>query len=65
MHRQIHRLSFDKKRTSLKTARSIVSCISCRGNMFTEPLPSNDSRDRHTDGWEGFMKYAIEMGLGP
>jgi hypothetical protein len=30
--------------------------------VFTEPLPSNDRRD--TDTWEGFMKYAIEMGLG-
>jgi hypothetical protein len=31
---------------------------------FTEPLRSNNRRDRHTDKWEGFMKYAVEMGSG-
>jgi hypothetical protein len=34
----------------------------------TEPLPINDRRDKHTDtqidGWQGFMKYAAEMGSG-
>jgi hypothetical protein len=24
-------------------------CICCRGNVFTEPLPCNDRRDKHTD----------------
>jgi hypothetical protein len=33
-----------------------------RGLHFTEPLPSNDRRDTHTDLWEGFMKYAVDMG---
>jgi hypothetical protein len=30
----------------------------------TGPLPSNRRRDthRHTDRWEGFMKYTNEMG---
>jgi hypothetical protein len=31
--------------------------------MFTKPLPRNDERGytyRHTDLWEGFMKYAVE-----
>jgi hypothetical protein len=40
---------------------------SLRGNVFMEPLPSNDSRGctcRHTDWWEEFMKSAIEMGSG-
>jgi hypothetical protein len=34
--------------------------------VFAEPLPSNDRRDKHThtDWWEGFMKYAAEMGSG-
>jgi hypothetical protein len=38
---------------------------SCRGNIFTEPLPSND-RGLHiyTDWWEGFMKYAVKMASG-
>jgi hypothetical protein len=38
----------------------------CRGNVFSEPLPSNNSgcTCRHTDWWEGFMKYAIGMGSG-
>jgi hypothetical protein len=32
--------------------------------MFTEPLPSNDRgiHMRHTDQWEGFMKYAMGSG---
>jgi hypothetical protein len=30
--------------------------------VFTEPLPSKDRGDTHTDKWEGFMKYAVEMG---
>jgi hypothetical protein len=37
-------------------------CIRCRCNVFTKPLPSNDKGD--TDKWEGFMKYAVEMGSG-
>jgi hypothetical protein len=43
---------------------STVACIRCHGNVFTEPLPSNDRgyKYRHTDWWEGFMKYANEMG---
>jgi hypothetical protein len=34
-----------------------------RGNV-NKPLPSNDRRDirSHTDGWERFMKYVVEMG---
>jgi hypothetical protein len=36
--------------------------------VFTEPLPSSDRGDTNTDtqadGWEGFMKYAVEMGSG-
>jgi hypothetical protein len=34
-----------------------------RGIQFTEPLPKND-RETHIDidRWEGFMKYAFEMG---
>jgi hypothetical protein len=34
--------------------------------VFTEPLPSNERRDTHTDTdcWEGFMKYAFEVGVG-
>jgi hypothetical protein len=28
---------------------SIVACIPCRGNAFTEPLPSNDRRDTNTN----------------
>jgi hypothetical protein len=40
-------------------------CICCRGNVFTEPLPSND-RGIHIQAywWKGFMKYAEEMGSG-
>jgi hypothetical protein len=36
------------------------------GIHFTELLPINDKRDTHpdTDWWEGFMKYAFELGSG-
>jgi hypothetical protein len=37
-------------------------CIRCCCNVLTEQLPSNDRG--HTDWWEGFMKYAVEMGSG-
>jgi hypothetical protein len=32
--------------------------------IFTKPLPSNDSvyTYKHADWWEGFIKYAVEMG---
>jgi hypothetical protein len=34
--------------------------------FFTKPLPSNEKRNKciDTDWWEGFMKYAVEMGSG-
>jgi hypothetical protein len=40
--------------------------LRCSGNMFTEPLPNNDRGDthKHTDLWERFVKYAVEMGSG-
>jgi hypothetical protein len=36
------------------------------GIHFTEPLPSNDRRDTHTDTQtdDRFMKYDAEMGRG-
>jgi hypothetical protein len=45
---------------------SNIACIRCRGIVFTEPLPSNDSGDPHTNThWrEGFMKCTLEMGSG-
>jgi hypothetical protein len=45
---------------------SFCMCIRCRGNVFTEPLPSNDRgyTCRHTDWWEVFMKYAVEIDSG-
>jgi hypothetical protein len=41
-------------------------CLTIKGGThFTYPLPGKHSYTyRHTDGWEGFMKYAIEMGPG-
>jgi hypothetical protein len=32
--------------------------------VYTEPLPSNGRGNTDTDYWEGFMKYAVEMGSG-
>jgi hypothetical protein len=40
-------------------------CIRCRGNVFLPKLFLARKRGytyRHTDWWEGFMKYAVEMG---
>jgi hypothetical protein len=46
-------LLFHTTRTSYKTARPTILllfvCIRCRGNVFTEPLPSNDTGATHTD----------------
>jgi hypothetical protein len=36
--------------------------------VFTKPLPSNDKGEytyKHADRWEGFMKYADELGTIP
>jgi hypothetical protein len=30
--------------------------------MFTKPLPGNGRGHKHADLWEGFMKYAVEVG---
>jgi hypothetical protein len=54
--------------------------ICCHVNVFTELSPSNENRNtlhwasayqsqegctyRHTDWWEGFMKYTVEVGSG-
>jgi hypothetical protein len=43
-------------------------CLAMKGGIhFTEPLPSNDRgcTYRHTDWWEGFVKYAVELSWGP
>jgi hypothetical protein len=41
-------------------------CIRFAVTFFTELLLRNDRgyTHRHTDRWEGFMKYAVEMGSG-
>lgn len=45
---------------------SILACVRCLGNIFTEPLPNNDRRykHRHKDWWEGLMKRAVFRGSG-
>jgi hypothetical protein len=46
--RRTNRLfSFDTTRTAKKTTPPTI--LRCNGNVFTEPLPSNDRRDTHTD----------------
>jgi hypothetical protein len=58
----------------------IVACILCLVDVFTEPFPRIEWRDklyralalqrweeyiyRHIYWWEGFMKYVAEMGSG-
>jgi hypothetical protein len=39
-------LSFDTTWTAQKTVSQTI--LRCRGNVFTEPLPSNDRRDTQT-----------------
>jgi hypothetical protein len=55
--------NLDRIENDVSNNSSTVVCILCSGNVFTEPLPSNDMRATHTDrDWcEGFMKYAAEM----
>jgi hypothetical protein len=66
IYKQTHRLlSHDTDRTEDDAFNnSSVVCIYCLGKVFTEPLPSKYMRGykyTHTDGWEGLMKYAVEM----
>jgi hypothetical protein len=52
----------------------IIPRIRCRRNFFTESLPNNEKEPfpstdkgytcRYTDCLQGFMKYAVEVGLG-
>jgi hypothetical protein len=41
-------------------------CVRCLSNVLTEPLPSNNRgyTYRHTDWWDIFMNYAVEIGWG-
>jgi hypothetical protein len=59
---------YDTERIENDTSHnsSIVPCIRCRGDDFTEQLPSNRMKDTHTntDWRKGFMKYVVEMGSG-
>jgi hypothetical protein len=55
----------------LRIFGAVGTCLSSlcltmkRGIHFTKALSSNDRRiHRHTDWWEEFMKYAVEMGSG-
>jgi hypothetical protein len=54
----------DRMENDASNNYSIVTCIRCRGNVFTEPLPSNNRwiHIQTRSYWEGFMKYATEMG---
>jgi hypothetical protein len=58
-------LSSDTTQTAQKTTRPTILLllrIRCRGNVFSEPLPSNDMW-KHIQT-RRFMKYAVEMGSG-
>jgi hypothetical protein len=56
----------DRKEKDASNNYYISECILCRGNVFTEPLPSNDRGYTYGygDWWKRFMKYAIQMGSG-
>jgi hypothetical protein len=45
----IQHLSLRKKKKRRVEQLIIFACIRCRGKVLTEPLPSNDRRDMHTD----------------
>jgi hypothetical protein len=68
IYRQTHTLiSYDADhiQNDASNKHSIVVFIRCHGNVFTEPMPCNDTRGYtygHEDWWQGFMKYAVEMG---
>jgi hypothetical protein len=62
---QIHWLSSDKNGPHRKSCvQQTVTCIRCRGKVFTELLPSNDRRDTQTHRLIGFMTYAGKMDSG-
>jgi hypothetical protein len=45
----LFRYDMDSIENDASNNSSIVACIRCSGNVFTEPLPSNEMRDTHTD----------------
>jgi hypothetical protein len=64
MHREDPQIIFlydtDRIENDASNSSYIVDCICCRGNVFSEPLPSSS----RLYWWKGFMKYAVEMGSG-
>jgi hypothetical protein len=58
-------LSLDTTRTTYKSTRPKI-LLHCSGDVFTEPLPSNDRgyTNRHRDWWEVFMNCAVEKDSG-
>jgi hypothetical protein len=60
--------SLDAACTSFKTMRLTILLVlrvyCCGGNVSTEPLSTaiGGYTYRHTDWWQGFMKYAVDMG---
>jgi hypothetical protein len=70
IHRQTHRLSFDATRNAQKTTCPTIlpllrvffsagTCLSIRCLATEEGYTYG-----HTDGWQGFIKYSVEMGSG-
>jgi hypothetical protein len=59
-------LSYDMNRIERDVSNNSSTFVYIRscGNVFTEPLPSDDKWHihRHEDCREGFMKYATEIG---
>jgi hypothetical protein len=57
-------LSFDTTRTAYKTTVQqflyCCVCIRCRGNVFTEPLPRNDSGDTQTARWSHKPSFILQ-----
>jgi hypothetical protein len=53
----------DHMENNASNTSSVLSIHCCR-NMITELFLSNEERNRyrHTNYWEGFMRYATEMG---
>jgi hypothetical protein len=73
IHRQTHRHTCPTILLLLHVFLAIGAylpscCVAAKGRIHvTEPFPSHgkgDTHYRHTDWWEGFMKYAVEMGSG-
>jgi hypothetical protein len=64
VERTNHQVSSDTTRAAYKTTRPTIILLLRVHSLPRERFYRGGYTDRHTDWWEGFTKYAVEMGSG-